>query len=198
MNNVESIGKLIGRPVVSMETANKLGHVNDLLIDPVTGLLEGLSVEKLDESCALVSSIDVHNIGPDAIMVEQDHSLVLVDASPLRDVPRVKANLTDVKVITEGGQLLGKISDAFLCLLTEPVFIYEVRNSIFDLLLGHAFYFPASLGCALSGDGSALVIRTETALLDHKLEAAAQRVFGSERVELPDKVRIQIEIRSHA
>ena len=196
MENVESLGKLIGRAVVSVETANKLGHVNDLIADPLTGSLAGLVVERLDESCALASVIDVHGIGPDAIMIERDEALVPMNASPLRDAPRVKANLFSVKVITEHGQLLGNISDAFLCLLKEPVFIYEVRSSLFDKLLGHAFYFPASLGCAFSDDRTALVVTGNSSAMAHKLDVAVNRLAGPSEVKLREPGPIRVEIRS--
>lgn len=196
MENVENLRKLLGRPVVSVETANELGHVNDVLADPLTGRLAGFSVKRLDESSALVSVIDVHGIGPDAIMVERDESLVLIDASPINTIPRMKADLIGVKVMTKRGHLLGNISDASLCLLREPVFIYEVRSSIFDKLLGHAFYFAASLGCAFAADRSALVVSDDSSVMEHSLEAAAKRLLGSVEIQLHDPTAIRVEIRS--
>ena len=198
MDNVESTGKLIGRSVVSVESANKLGCINDLLADPITGKLAGFSIAKLDDTCALVSILDVHGIGPDAVMVDRDESLVLSDASPLNQLPRAKANLIDVKVITEHGQLLGSISDVFLALLKEPILIYEVRSSIFDKLLGHAFYFAASLSCAFSDDRSKLVVADYRGAMDHKLEAAANRLFHTVKVAAQDPAAVRVEIRSHA
>ena len=156
MDNVQNIEQLIGRPVVSLETANKLGHVADLLTDPLSGQLAGFSVHRLDESYALTSMLDVHDIGPDAIIVERDQSLAPVDDSSLKTLPKAKDNLRGVKVITEHGQLLGNISNLYLCVDKRPVLIYEVRSSLFDKLLGRAFYFAASLGCAFSDDGTAL------------------------------------------
>jgi len=198
MQNIEGIGKLIGRTVISVESANKVGHVNDLLCDPLTGKLAGFSVETPDKTSALVSIIDVRGIGRDAVMIEHDNSLVLAEASPLNGVPRAKGSLIGVKVITEHGQLLGAISDVSLCLLREPVFVYEVRSSIFDKLLGHAFYFGASLGCAFSDDSSSLVVCDYSDAMEHSLEAAARRILGSIEVMLQDPAAINIQIRSHA
>jgi hypothetical protein len=58
----------------------------------------------------------------------------------------------------------------------RPVFIYEVRPSLLDRLPGRAFYFAASLGCAFSGDWSALVVTAERENMDHRVEAAAERL----------------------
>ncbi len=178
MSNVENIQKLIGRPVVSVETANALGDVEDLILDPLAGELAGFSVRRPDDSQVLASIIDVHDIGPDAIMVERDVSLVLAEASPLNTLPKAKANLLGASVLTEHGQSMGEISGLFLSAAAPYIFIYEVRSSIFDKLLGHAFYFSASLGCALSTDGTALVVKGDTETMDHSLESAGRRLFG--------------------
>lgn len=198
MHNVQNIEQLVGRPVVSLETANKLGQVSDLLADPLAGQLAGFSVQRLDESYALVSMIDVHDIGPDAIIVERDDSLVAADNSQLKTLPGAKDNLTGVKVITEHGQLLGNISNVYLCFDKEPVFIYEVRSSLFDKLLGRAFYFAASLGCAFSDDGTALVVTGGPENMYHRLEAAAERLLGPYNSDFRQTSGIHIEVRSHA
>jgi uncharacterized protein YrrD len=198
LDNVQNIEQLIGRPVVSLETANKLGHVADLLTDPLSGQLAGFSVRRLDESYALASMLDVHDIGPDAIIVERDQSLAPVDDSSLKTLPKAKDNLRGVKVITEHGQLLGNISNLYLCVDKRPVFIYEVRSSLFDKLLGRAFYFAASLGCAFSEDGTALVVTGGPENMYHRLEAAAERLLGPYRSDFPQTSGIRIEVRSRA
>jgi len=197
-NNIEKISELIGRPVVSVETANKLGHISDVLVDQAKGCLAGFAIDRPDETCALVSVLDVKGIGPDAIMVERDESLVWVDSSPLHQLARAKADLVGVKVISEDGHLLGNISNIFLYLTGELIFIYEVRSSLFDLLFGHAFYFSATLGCALSDDGSALVVCAPKEGLDRNLAAAAQRLIMSDEVSVYAASGVEVEIRSHA
>lgn len=178
MDNVEKLDKIIGRAVVSFETANKVGEVSDLLIDPVSGELAGIAVKRPDGREALVSIIDVHGIGPDAVIVEGEQRMVPAATSPLRTVPRAKSELIRVNVITERGHLMGNVANLFLCNSRTPAFIYEVRSSLFDKLLGRAFYFAASMGCALSDDRSALVVTAEPSKMDHRVEAAAERLLG--------------------
>ena len=198
MNNVQKIDQVIGRAVISLETANKLGHIADLLADPLSGQLAGFSVQRLDESYALVSMSDVHDIGPDAIILERDDSLHPAETSPVKTLPRAKENLIGVKVITEHGQLMGNISNLYLCLDRKPVFIYEVRSSLFDKLLGRAFYFAASLGCAFSDDRTALVVTGGPEDMHHKLETAAERLLGPHQIGFKAPSGIHIEVRSHA
>ena len=158
MENLLNIGSIIGRPALSLQTANKLGQVDDLVVDPLKGQLMGFSIQCLDQSHALVDWRVVHSVGSDAIMVDGDDSLVDVDRSPIKVFPQAKKDLIGVKVITEHGELMGKISDLFLCLTETPMIIYEVRSSILDKLLGHAFYFAASLGRAFSDDATSIIV----------------------------------------
>jgi len=197
LDNVENIQNLIGRGVISLETANKLGRVADLLVDKFAGQLAGFSVRRPDNTIALASVLDLHGIGPDAIVVEHDQSLVLVDASPLNTLPRAKDDLIGVKVMTDRGQHLGSISNVFLCLDRRPTFIYEVRSSFFDALLGRAWYFAASLGCAVSADGASLVVTAGPEQMHGRLEGAAERVLGPYR--LPEQASVvRVEVRTHA
>jgi len=199
MDTVENIEKLIGRPVVSLETANTLGRVADLLADPLSGELAGFLVQRVDQSYALASILDVQGIGPAAVMLEGDHSIVLVDASPLKALPQAKQNLIGVKVFTEQGLQLGEISNLYLCIDRRPAFIYEVRSSLFDKLLGRAFYFAASLGRAFSGDGTSLIVTANPEGLDHSLAAAIDRLLPEPRMtSLPQTSAVRVEVRTHA
>jgi uncharacterized protein YrrD len=197
LDNVENTQKLIGREVVSLETANKLGRVADLLVDTLTGQLAGLSVRRPDHTIALASVLDVHSIGRDAVVVEHDQSLVLAEASPLSALPKAKEDLTRVKVMTDGGQHLGSISNLFLCIDRRPTFIYEVRSSFFEALLGRAWYFAASLGCAVSADGASLVVTAGPEQMHDRLEGAAERVLGPYRLPQQASV-VRVEVRTHA
>jgi uncharacterized protein YrrD len=197
LDSVENIQRLIGREVISLETANKLGRVADLLVDTLAGQLAGFSVRRPDSTIALASVLDIHGIGPDAVVVEHDQSLVLVDASPLNALPRAKDDLIGVKVMTDRGQHLGSISNVFLCVDKQATFIYEVRSSFFDALLGRAWYFAASLGCALSEDGASLVVTAGSEQMHDRLEGAAERVLGPYR--LPEQTTsVRVEVRTHA
>jgi len=198
VDRAERIDKLIGRAVVSLETANQMGTITDLLIDPLSGELAGLAVKrKADTSDTLVSMLDVHGMGPDAIIVKGDESLVLADASPLATLPRAMADLVNVKVLSEHGHLLGSIANLFLCFDKRPVFIYEVRSSLIDKLLGRAFYFAASLGCAFSDDQSALVVTAEPAEMDHRVEAAVERLLGV-FTPVSQAPMFTVQVRTHA
>ena len=62
MDNVENIQELIGREVISLETANKLGRVADLLVDTLAGQLAGFAVRRPDDTIALASVLSSSNM----------------------------------------------------------------------------------------------------------------------------------------
>jgi hypothetical protein len=54
-------------------------------------------------------------------MVDSDQSLVSAHDSPIQTFPLAKNNLMGVKVISEGGQLLGEITNVYI-ILNETYF----------------------------------------------------------------------------
>ncbi len=193
MSKIDGIDVLIGRIVLSVESASELGHVYDLVVHPTKGELAGLLVQRSDQSQALVSQEEIHSVGPDAVMVHSDQSLVSSDQSPIKAFPLAKNNLIGVTVITEGGKLLGEISNVYVHFGELSLFIYEVRSSMLDKLLGHALYFPASSGCAFADDAKRLVVSNDTEKADRKLDAIVSRLFESSASFTP-----QVIVRSHS
>jgi uncharacterized protein YrrD len=192
-SKIQQISALIGRPVVSVETANELGHVYDLIVHPTRGEMVGLSVQSSEENTLLVSRDDIHSVGLSAVMVKSDQSLCSTEQSPLAEFPLAKNTLIGVSVITEDGKLLGEIANVyFYSDETSAIFIYEVRSSILDKLLGHGLYFPASQGSAFADDASRLVVSSDTENADHKLDAIASRLFSPSGSFAP-----QVVVRSH-
>src|SRR5215213_5704741 len=124
-DSVHSIDFLIGRPVLSRATANRLGQMHDLLLDPARGVLAGLSVQMPDATLRLVDYGEIYSFGPDAVMINGDASAIPVQESPLRVLPLAKLNLTGASVVTEGGRLLGQIAHVYIRLAETLVLIYE-------------------------------------------------------------------------
>src|SRR5262245_28358646 len=198
MNNLENINSLIGRPVVSLATANKLGEIYDLVIDPLNWDMVGFSVRSFGGEYSFVDFQDVHSIGPHALMLGGEDALVRADRSPLATLPRAKQDLIGVKVLNESGHLLGKIARIFVHLTETPEFICEVRWSAFDRLLGRAYYFPASLARAFSQARGSLVVSADTGMMQGSLEAMATRLYGPHEAVPGQPVPVCVTVRSHA
>jgi uncharacterized protein YrrD len=194
-STIRSIDFLIGMIVLARETANKLGQINDLIVDLAKGELRGLSVQMPDQSLRLIDYQEIYSFGPDAVMVNSDSSAVPVGASALKAAPLAKHTLMGANVVTEGGKLLGHIANIYIHLAQESLLFYEVRSSLLDKLLGHTLYFPAPWAIALSEDGTRLVVADDTALKSDKSLAALEgRLFGPPAE--PDPV-VVVRTRSH-
>lgn len=199
MNKIQNICALIGRAVLSLDTANKLGQVHDVIIEPISGRLAGFSIQRPDQSVALVPFQEVHHVGDDALMVNADHVAVPAEESPLKDYRLGKNQLIGVKVITEQGKLMGNVANIYLHLSATPLFIYEVRSSILDKLLGHSVYVAASSAEAFSDDGKSLIVSDDPEVMDRSLAAAARRLLGYDQATTyPVPGAVQVTVRSRA
>jgi uncharacterized protein YrrD len=186
IGNINSIDILIGRTVLSRATANKLGQVHDLIVEPAKGELAGIVLQVPDGSFRCIDYQDVYSFGPDAVMINSDESAVPAQDSPLKSLPLAKNNLIGVNVVTENGKLLGQLASINIHLAETVLLIYEVRSSLLDKLMGHALYFPATHGRALSKDFTRLVVSDDTAeKAAHSLNDLAARLFGPPKEEDP-------------
>lgn len=184
--NINSIDTLVGRNVLSRATANKLGEIHDLIVEPVKGTLAGIAVKTVDGKLHYVEATEIYSIGPDAVMVNSDSSAISPEGSPVKDLPLALNKLAGSEVITEGGKVLGQVANVFMHLAEEPVLIYEVRSSILDKLLGRSLFFTASQGHAFSADNARLVVEEDTAeKADGTLDALANRMFGPPKEDDP-------------
>ena len=175
-DNILSVNTLIGMPLLSRATGNKLGQVDDIILDPLEGVLLGLGVLTPDSDVLLLDYREVYSFGRDAVMANRDDSLVPPDDSRLAGAPRAKKDISGARVVTEGGALLGEVANVFVHVAPPPLVVYEVRESVIDKLLGRGLFIPASLGRALSEDAERIIVPEDTArTAAPSLEALAER-----------------------
>jgi sporulation protein YlmC with PRC-barrel domain len=106
--------ELLGRAVIDLTTAKKLGQIDELVLDPVGRQVAGFVIGRgpsLVGAAAehVVPASAVHALGPDAVTVR---GAAGVD---LAGLPRL-GQIVGRKMVTEGGVLLGTIGDV----LVEP------------------------------------------------------------------------------
>lgn len=95
------LSEIRGRQVVSRSSAEKFGEVSDLSVDLSTTHVRALSIGKGRKSRE-VAWADLHGIGPDAVIVDDDDRIVDGDAGPS---PIGQLALSD------SGNALGDLSD---------------------------------------------------------------------------------------
>lgn len=181
LKDVSPISLLTGMTVLSLASGNKLGEIRDLFIDPINGVLIGVTLSTPDGNVGELAYSEIYSFGRDALMVKEDQSVTQV--GPDRETPGQPASkLIGTKIITESGDVLGQINNIYVTLKPPPLILYEARNSILDKLLGREFFIPASVGYALSDDASRLVVPDSTTEIAQS--------------DLADLVDQRIEVRS--
>lgn len=162
INNVVTADSLIGKTVLSRVTGNRLGAVQDLYIDPIEGVLKGITVQMPDGKFGGIDYKNVFSFGQDAVMANDDDSIVAIKSDWVENHSHAKKHLIGTKIVTESGNLLGQVADVHVRLTAPPIVIYEVRDSILDKLLGRGFFIPASAGRALSDNAERIVVPDDT------------------------------------
>lgn len=157
LKDVSPMSLITGMTVVSLATGNELGKILDLFIDPINGVLLGVTLALSDGSRAGLSQPEIYSFGKDAVMVQSEQSVTPLDNGELPGGQQA-SKLIGTKIITESGDLLGHITNIFVTLKPPPHILYEARQSILDKLLGREFFLPASVGHALSDDAARLVV----------------------------------------
>ena len=161
VQDVVTVNSLIGRSVLALSTGNKLGAIRDVFVDPLNGVVAGLTLTGEDGSTTNLPYDRIHSFGHDAIMALADDSVEPTESEITPDKPLAR-ELIGTKVITDSGNLLGHIADIYVTISQPPVLIYEIRDSILDKLLGRQIFIPASAGYALSDDRKRLIVPNET------------------------------------
>jgi uncharacterized protein YrrD len=161
MRDVSPIHLLTGMTVLSLTTGNKLGQILDLFIDPINGVLSGVTMLTPDQRIVALGREAIHSLGRDALMVTSDESVAPLDSGVLGTAQQA-SKLIGTRIITESGDLLGRITKIFVTLKHPPYILYEARRSFLDTLLRRGFFIPASVGHALSSDAALLVVPDET------------------------------------
>ena len=150
-----------GLIVVTIGGGEDVAEVRDVIYSPEAGGGVGLTLNKrgfLAGRCREVLPTEtIHAVGRDAVMVEDETSLILPEDAPA-DVgaPPSGRDVTDDEVLTEGGVSLGKVRDVVVLAGSNGEVVgYEIETAS-----GGIGYIPLPNQLAVSG--SALVVPDAT------------------------------------
>jgi uncharacterized protein YrrD len=158
VNGVIAIDKIIGMPVMSRTTGNKLGEVYDLLIDPAQGVLMGITIKAPNGKLGGIDYSNVYSFGQDAVMINDESHITVLTDEWVAQHPHAKKHLIGTNVLTEGGNHLGEIGNIFVRLTQPPMVIYEMRGSMWDSLLGRGMFIYAANAGALSSNAERMIV----------------------------------------
>lgn len=150
MQNMEATKKwseLRGIALVTIESGKKEGTLDDFYFDPQTAALRALRVKTglFGHRALLVSSINA--IGVDAITFAKEDMLIDEKSDALLPNMPYGSELLNYKVLTEGGTVVGSVSDIILDVSYPTqlrIAAYELPGSLFGRLGGHHPMFAAN------------------------------------------------------
>lgn len=145
------------RPVVSVAEAEKLGFVDDLLLDPAGKRVLGLRVRRggmvTHREALLLSSAQA--IGEDAVTVQDGSALNKESAfSDLRDSVAATA-ITGSRMLSEDGREIGNVGDLVFELPSGQVSEYLLSVGLLDRLRHEEHGVPVA---AVTSLGNGLVV----------------------------------------
>src|SRR5581483_1250171 len=108
--------ELYGRSVVDVDAGQKLGQVDQVILDPrarrVAALVVGSGRSLVDSGDRIdIPASAIHAIGPDALTVRYLEGAA--DAGDLEQLPRLE-DVVGKRVVTRGGTLVGSVEDVLL------------------------------------------------------------------------------------
>jgi uncharacterized protein YrrD len=158
VKDVIEIDKIVGMPVMSRATGNKLGEVYDLYIDPAQGILMGITIKAPNGKLGGIDYKNVYSFGKDAVMVNDESLITVLTDEWVAQHPHAKKHLIGTNVLTEGGNHLGEIGNIFVRLTSPPAVVYEMRGSMWDKLMGRNMFIYAAHAGALSSNAERMIV----------------------------------------
>lgn len=127
--------ELIGLPILQSISGQRLGEVQDLVLDPINNAVSGFLIDKGNwfRSPRQVSVQSVLKVNGDEIKVENGLPFEYDRSQPLI------SSLSGKKVATSGGKIIGSIQDIILDESCFRLTGYEISDGLIsDLVSGRA------------------------------------------------------------
>jgi uncharacterized protein YrrD len=153
MSNL-TVADLKDRAVVSIGQAEKIGRVEDVILDLAEGLVAGFHVRTgLLGGGKILSARDIHEIGADAITVADRAALEghSPDKPALDSLP-TSAGLIGAKVVSDQGTLLGTLANIALDPAGLRILCYELSGNLWDQLRHEERTFDPAPGIRFGKD----------------------------------------------
>lgn len=138
---------LSGHKLVDTSSANKVGKVDGLLLDPTSRQVVALEFKKTDDG-SVVAWGDLVAVGADAVTIAATSSIV-APAGRLAELASKDAGVLKKRVLTDAGEDLGSVHDIDF----DPT-----SGALLALLVGVKKDVRAIAGSRLIGIGSYAVV----------------------------------------
>ncbi|OIK14351.1 PRC-barrel domain-containing protein [Bacillus sp. MUM 13] len=108
--------QILGLPIISIKEGQEIGTVKSLVINPEKGSVDFLTIEheEWQVSVKAIPFKKVIGIGEYAVTVESERSVIDLNEIPIANqLVNKKIKITDAKVMTRKGELLGAVHEFF-------------------------------------------------------------------------------------
>lgn len=155
--------ELRGRVVLTLSDAAKVGHVDDVLLDATYRTVLGFRIKKgaFSQTEAVLRS-NVAAVGRDAVTVSSPDVINMQDRLEELSGASALAVAQRTKVVTEGGELLGTISDVEIDAEALSVTSYVLDASLWQRLRHQEPTFGAQHVVKL-GEGGIMIVANAVA-----------------------------------
>ena len=170
--------ELKGMTVLRSDTGNKMGEVLDAIIHPTEGRVMGLIV-RTDEGQERALATRDFFIGKDAVMATPGAIFVIQSEDDSLDdgIPAI-GEIVGTNVVTDEGELLGRVSEVHISLET-PRTAYRVTGSTLQRFFGGGFYIAGDLPSGYSRDGVRMIVPVDTD--ERHAVTTVDEAFGTRR-----------------
>lgn len=120
-------------PIISILDGNQVGEVKSLVVNPDKGSVDFLIIghEDLDENVKAIPFKKVVGIGEYAVTIENESAIIDLNEIPIANqLVHKKIKVTNVKVMTRKGELLGEVQE--YCLDQETGDILGLQLKVAD------------------------------------------------------------------
>ncbi len=128
-------GDLIGKSVVTTDQGRKIEKIHDVLFDVRSESVVGFLLQEkgLFKQALVLPFSKVKVIGPDAVTVENENSVIMADQDEkISSIIESHVPLVGKKIMTEGGEFIGNVSDLFIDEKTGKIEGYEISGGMFS------------------------------------------------------------------
>ena len=141
----EKTGKeLAGLAVVTLAGGAKLGRVDDVVFNPVTGLVTGFFVDRggMFSKTKFLPAGDVHGLGDDALTTQSESALLDGPSAITGEV--AAKTVENLPVLNPAGTVLGKVADITVDTQALTVPYLVLTTNLLDRALHGSPHLPVS------------------------------------------------------
>jgi uncharacterized protein YrrD len=156
------LSKLVGKPIISADTGERIGKVSDVLLDLPSQHVIGLVVAAgVLNSEHVLPYADVQTLGKDAVVARAGTRVVSPKEWRKQAIHTARASaLKHRRVLTRSGRALGEVHDVLLD-DAGSVEAFEVTGSTLGALLHRRSMLPQTAGVTVGAD--AVLVPDDTA-----------------------------------